>query len=291
MRTILTILLTSLFWSIIIYFFFEPAGSEAPQVEKTEQVAPQPQPTKKAEKKAAKTEKRAEKKVVKAEKATTPTEKKEVNVEPKVAATPVEVTPSAPATTQSKSDDKLKQFDPARELIGKWKPIEGAEYPLEFTKYGTAIQYRGYENRIKYSIKGQKLSIYMDLNAKFEITKEGENFYLEIYNTRDFSGKYKRESQPKKIAMRQLDESTYAEKICGKWTPINGQEHSIEFSKYGTAIQYRGYENRVDYTLTGSKLNIYMDNNASVVISEDNSNYYLEIFNSTDFSGRYRKSK
>lgn len=90
--------------------------------------------------------------------------------------------------------------------------------------------------------------------------------------------------------MRQLDESLYAEAIVGKWSVINGQEHPLEFSKYGTAIQYRSYENRVEYTLNGSNLKIQFDN-ARVVISEDASYYYLEIYNSQDFSGRYRKSK
>ena len=90
--------------------------------------------------------------------------------------------------------------------------------------------------------------------------------------------------------MRPLDESLYAEKIVGKWTPINGQECPIEFSKYGTAIQSRGYEKRIEYTLNGSSLKIQYDN-ARVALSEDASYYYLEIYNSEDFSGRYRKSK
>ena len=90
--------------------------------------------------------------------------------------------------------------------------------------------------------------------------------------------------------MRPLDESLYAENIIGKWSPINGQEHPIEFSKYGTAIQSRGYENRVEYTLSGSSLKIKYDN-ARVTLSEDASYYYLEIYNSNDFAGRYRKSK
>jgi hypothetical protein len=90
--------------------------------------------------------------------------------------------------------------------------------------------------------------------------------------------------------MRRLDASLYEDAIIGKWSVINGQEYPIEFSKYGTAIQYRNYEDRVEYTLNGSNLKIQFDN-ARVVISEDASYYYLEIYNSEDFSGRYRKSK
>jgi hypothetical protein len=127
--------------------------------------------------------------------------------------------------------------------------------------------------------------------ARVEIIKEGNDYYLEIYNSEDFSGKYKRVSQPRKIAMRPLPESQYSELINGKWAPINGQEYSLEFTKYGTAIQYHGsLDLRYDYSLTGAKLNIRYDN-ARVAISEDASYYYLEIYNSEDFSGRYRKSK
>ena len=182
-----------------------------------------------------------------------------------------------------------ESIDYAREIDGKWTPVEGAKYPLEFTKYNVAIQYRGYQKRIDYSLKGQKLRIQFD-NARCEITKQGGEHFLEIYNSQEYSGKYRRTSQPRKIAMRQLDESLYAEAIVGKWSVINGQEHPLEFSKYGTAIQYRGYEKRIEYTLNGSNLRIQFDN-ARVVISEDASYYYLEIYNSQDFSGRYRKSK
>ncbi len=48
---------------------------------------------------------------------------------------------------------------------------------------------------------------------------------------------------------------------------------------------------RYEYSLSNNKLSIRYDRNARVVISEDANNYYLEIFNTTDFSGRYKKSK
>ena len=192
---------------------------------------------------------------------------------------------------EPQQESKLQTIDIAREIDGLWEPVVGAEYPLEITKYNVAIQHRGFENRVNYSLKGDKLRIYFDINARCEITKEGKDYYLEIYNSEDFSGKYKRKSQPRKIAMRPIDASLYAEKLCGKWTPINGQKHPIEFSKYGTAIQHCGYENRVQYTLNGDALRIYFDNKASIVISEDASYYYLEIYNSKDFSGRYRRTK
>lgn len=253
MRTILTVLLTSLVWAFVILAFFEPrAKSEETTPPATTTVEPTVAPTpSRAEKKA---EKRSEKRAQTA----------------------------APVT---------ENIDYTREIDGKWTPVEGAQHSLEFTKYGTVIQYHGsLQMRHDYSLSGKKMNIGYD-KARIEIVKQGNDCYLEIYNSQEYSGKYRRTSQPRKIAMRQLDESLYAEAIVGKWSVINGQEHPLEFTKYGTAIQYHGsLELRHDYSLSGEKLKIQYDN-ARVVISEDASYYYLEIYNSQEFSGRYRKSK
>ena len=253
MRTILTVLLTSLVWSVVILAFFEPrAKSEETTPPAATTVEPSVAPTpSRAEKKA---EKRSEKRAQTA----------------------------APVT---------ENIDYTREIDGKWTPVEGAKYDLEFTKYGTVIQHNGsLLLRHTYSLSGKKMNIGYG-KARIEIVKEGENFYLEIYNSEKFSGRYRRTSQPRKIAMRPLDESLYTDIIVGKWSVINGQEHAIEFTKYGTAIQYNGsLDLRHDYSLSGEKLKIQYDN-ARIAISEDASYYYLEIYNSEDFSGRYRKSK
>ncbi|MBQ5854809.1 MAG: hypothetical protein IIW50_03270 [Alistipes sp.] len=309
MRTILTILLTSLVWAGIITLFFEPRSSEhatEPATEVVEQSIPEQ--TKKVHREQKKSQ-RAEKKRAAEEAKVEETEVEDVKVvaqpkakaqepkkeEPKVAEEPKtkaqEPKVDEPKAEEPKQESKLQTIDIAREIDGLWEPVVGAEYPLEITKYNVAIQHRGFENRVKYSLKGDKLRIDFDINARCEITKEGDTYYLEIYNSKDFAGKYKRKSQPRKIAMRPIDASLYAEKLCGKWTPINGQKHPIEFSKYGTAIQHCGYENRVQYTLNGDALRIYFDNKASIVISEDASYYYLELYNSKDFSGRYRRTK
>lgn len=321
MRTILTILLTSLVWAGIITLFFEPRSSE-PATEPATEVVEQsiPEQTKKEQREQRKAQRAEQKRAAeqaKAEEAKVEeTEVEDVKVvaqpkakaqepkkeEPKVVEEPKTKAQEPKVVEQPKADEpkvaeepkqesKLQTIDIAREIDGLWEPVVGAEYPLEITKYNVAIQHRGYENRVKYSLKGDKLRINLDFNARCEITKEGDTYYLEIYNSKDFSGKYKRKSQPRKIAMRPIDASLYAETLCGKWTPINGQKHPIEFSKYGTAVQHCGYENRVQYTLNGDALRIYFDNKASIVISEDASYYYLEIYNSKDFSGRYRRTK
>lgn len=265
MRTILTILLTSLVWAIVITCFFEPRNSnEAEETTPIPIVAvEQPSPQSKKEQRTAQ----------KAEKQSTNSATKKA--EKSVSKTASMVT--------------IESIDYAREIVGQWSPVEGAKHTLEITKYGVAIHNIGYKKRVKYNLKGKKLAIHYD-NARCEITEENGVYYLEIYNSEDFSGKYKRTSQPRKIAMRPLDSTNYAEAIVGKWSPINGQEYTLELTKYGTAIQNIGYERRVEYSLNGSSMRIHYDN-AKVVISEDASNYYLEIYNSEDFSGRYRKSK
>lgn len=294
MRTILTILLTSLVWAGIITLFFEPRSSE-PATEPATEVVEQsiPEQTKKVHREQKKSQ-RAEKKRATEEAKVEETEVEDVKVvaEPKAEKPKVVEQPKADepkVAEEPQQESKLQTIDIAREIDGLWEPVVGAEYPLEITKYNVAIQHRGYEKRVTYTLKGNKLRIYSD-NAKCEITKEGSTYYLEIYNSEYFSGKYKRKSQPRKIAMRPIDASLYAEKLCGKWTPINGQEYPLEISKYGTAIQSRGYEKRVQYTLNGNALRIYLDN-ATIAISEDATYYYLEIYNSEYFSGRYRRTK
>lgn len=301
MRTVLTILLTSLVWAGIITLFFEPRSSETPTEPATEvveqSIPEQPKKVHREQKKSQRAEQKRAAEQTKAEEAKVEeTEVEDVKVvaqpkaeKPKAVEQPKAEEPKVAEEPQQES--KLQTIDIAREIDGMWEPVVGAEYPLEITKYNVAIQHRGFENRVKYSLKGDKLRINFDSNARCEITKEGDTYYLEIYNSKDFSGKYKRKSQPRKIAMRPIDTSLYAETLCGKWTPINGQEYALEFSKYGAAIQHRGFENRVQYTLNGDALRIDFDNKASIVISEDASYYYLELYNSKDFSGRYRRTK
>lgn len=193
-----------------------------------------------------------------------------------------------PVASASQQLDALSQ-----EIVGKWQPVEGAEYSLEFTKYGTAIQYRSsYLSRHPYSLNGNIANIGYSNNLKIELTVKGAVTYLEIYDSDDFSGKYKRVSRPKVINYTAISGDLYSTAIVGKWTPIDGQEYAMEFTKYGVAIQVRNsYNSRTEYKLEGNKLKIAYDNNARVALWEDNQYYYLEIFNTEDFSGRYRKTK
>lgn len=176
-------------------------------------------------------------------------------------------------------------------LFGYWEPIEGAEWPLEFTRYGTAIQYpHGLAIRYDYSTQGEAMKIDCD-RARFALVEEEGELYLDLYNTTDFSGRYKRLSQPRKISVNGLDQESYPTLIVGRWSPVDGQEWDIEFSRFGAVIQYpHGLEMRYDYELNGTRAKIH-DDKAVIVISEDAHYYYLEIYNTCDFSGRYRRTK
>ena len=293
-RVILTFLLTSLLWWTVFTYWaynkdYQDFSEEIESVE--EQSAPEDaesQPTSVAPKKSNKVAEQPT-----AKKSTPATSQKSTPAREQAPATKQE--PEAKATTLDGSSQQATQHqDVSQEIVGKWQPVEGAKNPLEFTKYGTVIQtmYGELQMRYDYQITGDKMKIRYD-NATFKIIKEGNATYLEIYNSEDFSGRYRRVSQPAKINASVIDKSQYPTYIVGKWTPITGQENPIEFTKFNTAIQmvYDTLDMRYEYSLSGDKLSIRYDKNARVVISEDANNYYLEIFNATDFSGRYKKAK
>lgn len=233
---------------------------------------------------------------------TTPSKRPQDSHQKKSAKTPVTEAPtttvsmpqlkeSEATATHDSTPTAITQLGIAN-LYGKWQPIEGAEYPLEFTKYGAVIQHHGsIQMRYNYATQGEHMDIRYD-KASFNLLLEDDIIYLEIYNSRDFSGRYKKISQPRKVETTILPKNEYTTLIVGKWNPIDGQEYPLELTKFGTAIQMHGsIDMRYDYTLNEDKMNIRYDKNARVVISEDANYYYLEIYNTTDFSGRYRKKK
>lgn len=286
MKNILIILLTSLVWAFVIKIFFVPKAQQEDSVVVTtvEQVA--------TPEKTTETPKAPQSQVAKRKAAT------EGSVETKKVALPaadfsLKQTDKSKNTATATTTAEKATINYATEIVGKWTPVEGAEEPLEFTKYGTVIQtkYGTVKIRSNYTLSDKSLKIGYD-TARCKITKVGSVTYLEIFDASDYSGKYKRISQPRNIAMQSLPVSGYAEYIVGKWTAIDGQEEPLEMTKYGTAIQtkYGSVDIRNDYTLNGNRLTIGYDK-ARVVISEDSAYYYLEIYNSEDFSGRYRKSK
>lgn len=203
-------------------------------------------------------------------------------------ATPFKKRPTTPTTQAAERPSTAVVAD----IAGLWSPVEGAEFPLEFTPYGTMIQQMyGVPFRKEYSVQGNRIKISYEL-AEFKLLNEKGATYLEIYKSKDYSGRYVRKALPKQVAATPLAKSQYAETAVGKWSPIDGQKHPLELTKFNTAIQnMHGVNMRYDYTLNEEMLSIGYDKNAHIVLSEDNSYYYMEIHNTEDFSGLYRRTK
>lgn len=178
-------------------------------------------------------------------------------------------------------------------ITGVWSPVEGAEYPLTITKYGTVIQHIGGSVKIRhqYYLSGDNLKIDYDKNAKANVYTENGKTYLEIYNSENFSGKYRLSSKAVNINGDRVNVSDISTAIVGKWKPVFGAEYPLEISKYGTVIQNIGgsVNIRHDYSLDQDRLKIEYDRHAKVSIIKNTNGTYLEIYNSETFSGLYKK--
>ena len=203
-----------------------------------------------------------------------------------------------PATVQS---SKVEEQTPAQtdthtdkpSITGVWSPVEGAEYSLTITKYGTVIQHinSAVNMRYQYNLSGSNLKIGYDRNAKANVYAENGKTYLEIYNSEKFSGKYRLTSKAVTIGGDRVNASDYQTVIVGKWKPVFGAEYPLEISKYGTVIQNinSAVNMRYDYSLDQDCLKIGYDRNARVSIVKNTTGTYLEIYNSEKFSGLYKK--
>lgn len=121
-------------------------------------------------------------------------------------------------------NDTANTIDYSQKIIGRWTPVEDAQFDIEFTKYGSMVVYvvdpqqimntfsekdmniarsvMGlYESMLKkelpYSVEGcilnfKKVEENEMLQAKIKIYSEEDVDYLEIYDVTKLSGKYKR---------------------------------------------------------------------------------------------------
>ena len=209
-------------------------------------------------------------------------------------------------------------IDYSEDIVGKWIPVEDAEYKLEFSKYGIFKQYielLGTEFAKEYPYQVNKDVVIItqdDDNIDFPIsiyTNENGTF-LEIRDITQLSGKYKKaapkskKAQPKstttqakqKVEKPKTPEKNYAELICGYWVPVEGNTLQLEITKYGTVIQWdfhydkSKYERRREqYTISGNKLNIGSYYKCSVEVIKENGTTYLEVYGHEYFAGKYRK--
>jgi len=91
----------------------------------------------------------------------------------------------------------------------------------------------------------------------------------------------------------------YAELILGYWTPVEGNTHPLEITKYGTVIQLIIFEysqgkhefRRLQYVIRGNKLTIGDFYDCTVDVIEEGDETYLEVYGHEYFAGKYRKSE
>ena len=84
----------------------------------------------------------------------------------------------------------------AEGIIGEWEPVEIAEEKIVFSKYGTCKQGK-YGIDYVYEVSDDKVLLYYDGNFRLTaetltavVNRQGEVYYLEIYNNGRFGGKY-----------------------------------------------------------------------------------------------------
>ncbi len=178
MKTILIILITSLFWAMGIYI--DRNYSDVIKAEIREWV----------------NEEIVEE--VKEEVA----DVKEDIAEAKAVVTPRKVTTAPkpqPKTQPKATQPKTLEKNYAELICGYWEPVEGNTLQLEITKYGTAIQwdfhYDGskYERRREqYNISGNKLSIGSYYKCTVNVFVENGVTYLEVFGNEKYAGKYRK---------------------------------------------------------------------------------------------------
>ena len=199
MRTILIVLITSLFWAIGIYIHREYGDQIKYVIEHAEEISES------IEDKAEAVEKSIEKAV----KQTKPTS---VAVTPKQKTTPVAKQQKAEQqkVEQPKVEQKVAEQPkaPAKsygELIcGYWDPIEGNIRPLEISKYGTIVRwyisgdYKSEWNRRQYIVSGNQLTVNNYYKCTVNVFEENGDTYLEVYGHEEYAGKYRKVIKKKK---------------------------------------------------------------------------------------------
>lgn len=214
-------------------------------------------------------------------------------------------------------------IDYSEDIVGKWIPVEEADYKLEFSKYGIFKQYvellgTEFAKEYPYQVNKDVVIITQDddsIDFPISIYTNEKGTFLEIRDVTQLSGKYKKvSSKPKKtqsnskttqakqkveqpkVEKPKAPEKNYAELICGYWEPVEGNTLQLEITKYGTAIQWgfhfdgSKYERRREqYNISGNKLSIGSYYKCSVNVFEESGVTYLEVYGDEKYAGKYRK--
>ncbi len=179
MKTILIILITSLFWAMGIYI--DRNYSDVIKAEIREWVNEEIVEEVKEEVADVKEDIAEAKAMVTPRKSSTTAPKPQPKTQPKA--------------TQPKTLEK----NYAELICGYWVPVEGNTLQLEITKYGTVIQWDFHYDKSKYerrreqyTISGNKLNIGSYYKCSVEVIKENGTTYLEVYGHEYFAGKYRK---------------------------------------------------------------------------------------------------
>ena len=177
MRTILIILITSLFWALGIYI--NRNYSDVIKAEIVEWAQEDIIDEVKEEVADVKEDIAEAKAVVAPRKNTTTAPKPQSKPQPKA------VQPKAPE----------KNY--AELICGYWEPVEGTTSKLDISKYGTVTRhYKLYsswhEDRYEYSISGNKLVVNDYYKCTVNVFVENGVTYLEVFGNEKYAGKYRK---------------------------------------------------------------------------------------------------
>ncbi len=109
------------------------------------------------------------------------------------------VAPRKPATAPKVEKTKAPAKNYAVLICGYWEPVEGTTSKLDISKYGTVTRYykinngsHWYDDRYEYSISGNKLTVDDYYKCTVNVFEENGVTYLEVYGHENYAGKYRK---------------------------------------------------------------------------------------------------
>lgn len=109
------------------------------------------------------------------------------------------VAPRKPAPAPKVEKPKACAKNYAELICGYWEPVEGTTSKLDISKYGTVTRYykinngsHWYDDRYEYSISGNKLTVNDYYKCTVNVFEEGGVTYLEVYGHENYAGKYRK---------------------------------------------------------------------------------------------------
>ena len=106
---------------------------------------------------------------------------------------------SKPASAPKAEKPKAPAKNYAELICGYWLPVEGTTSKLDISKYGTVTRYykinngsHWHDDRYEYSISGNKLTVNDYYKCTVNVFEENGVTYLEVYGHENYAGKYRK---------------------------------------------------------------------------------------------------